>query len=161
VKEPGHRSKGIPSPRAPPAAGWCAEAPGTSVPFRCVRAPDHRHPLDRDKGAIAPLHDEAYVSSYADPRSNRDIPGASVTEQDSVIGSRRFESGIPGPVHEPSNWFFGQQAWWTVGTAALIARGLIAGDKFISILIAFRYRGAIIAFRAEIASTAHPTRRTA
>ena len=32
------------------------------------------------------------------------------------------DRGIPGPAHEPSNWFFGQQAWWTVGTAALIAR---------------------------------------
>ena len=30
-------------------------------------------------------------------------------------GSRR---AIPDPDHEPNNWIIGQQAWWTVGTAA-------------------------------------------
>ena len=103
--------------------GWCISAPGTTVPFRCLPAPDHRRPQTGTRVPLPSVEVRDYGSSYADPRSNQEVPGASVTELETVIRPRRFGRGIPDPAHEPSNWFFGQQAWWTVGTAAIIARG--------------------------------------
>ena len=60
---------------------------------------------DWDKGAIADLGGRGVHSWHATPRSNRDIPGASVTELETVIRSRGGSGReIPAPVHEPSNW---------------------------------------------------------
>lgn len=64
------------------------------------------------------------------------------------------ESGIPDPAHEPNNWVFGQQAWWTVGTAALIC------SSFFSDVNALRYRGAF-SRPAHGARSAAPWRRQA
>src|SRR6476659_4544706 len=60
---------------------------------------------DWDKGAIADLDDPGVHFWHATPRSNREIPRASVTELETVIRSRGGSGReIPGPVHEPSNW---------------------------------------------------------
>ena len=53
-------------------------------------------------------------------------PGASVTERGTDAHSRRFEGGIPGPDHEPSNRIIGHQARKSVGLAALIGPSPIA-----------------------------------
>ena len=123
------------SPRAR-RAGRCVAAPGTGVPVRCAGAPDHRACPDGTRVPLpAPRTGPSVLPTPTRDRTGNE-PGASVTEQGTDVVSRKVRARIPGPVHEPSNWALGHQAWWTVGTAALIR-------SFIQRTIALRYRGAI------------------
>jgi hypothetical protein len=94
----------------------------------------------RDQGAIAPHAGTSVPSGHATPRSNQEVPGASVTETETAFRSEevrgdrsrvRFTSRVTGL--RPTGLV-------TVGAAAVI--------EFISVTIALRYRGAISRFRA-------------
>ena len=76
--------------------GGASGAPGTCVPFRCADAPDLRRPVNRDEGAIALDVGAGVPSAHATPRSNREIPGASVTELETAFRPEEVRTRDPG-----------------------------------------------------------------
>ena len=86
--------------------------PGTwyERPGRCAARPTIDAP-DRDEGAIALATGSGVTFCLRRPAIEPGNTWGVGHGTGTVVGSRRFESGIPGPVHEPSNWIIGQQAW--------------------------------------------------
>ena len=105
------------------------------VPVRVHARPST--PGELGQGCHCPLPRSVVMSCIRRPAiAPGQHPGASVTELDRDIRSRKVRSLDLGPAHEPNNRFFGQQAWWSVGTAALIDLFSFSGQN------ALRYRGA-------------------
>lgn len=139
----GHNRSVSGSARTRRRSAWCTSAPGTGVPVWCACAPDHRA---RETGTEVPLPsmvEGAYRTDYADPRSNRELPGASVTEPETDIvlearSGRRSRIWITSRVtgHRP---------------AGLVDRrgGSAYRSNFIRVMIALRYRRAIARFRGS------------
>ena len=107
----------------------CARTPGTPVRGVVRGRPRPSDAVRQDEGLIASVDRAPY--GLATP--TRDRTGRFLGRR-SRIRERTLRRGgsaqsISSPDHEPSNWFFGQQAWWTVGTAALIRIFILRLDR--------------------------------
>ncbi len=123
-----------------PLPGRCVLTPGTSVPVRCVCAPDLRRPKI---GTRVPLPSRT-VRAYLLPTPPRDRTGKYLGRRSRnwkrTLDRGRFGREIPDPDHEPSNW--------TSANGPGDRRGGSSHPNFIRVMVASRYRGAISLFPA-------------